>query len=200
MAIRIPARMRLACLAVLVVLLAAAVGVAAASVTDGYQARRVDAGLQACARGMLSRPFAALPNSGRIGPGTCDMELLTATGQLLTPGTGPAIPASGSWLASHTGQPVTVPGTGSTTSWRVVLAAVHYLPQRILYVYGPDNVRYLIGSRGPGGVLVVMSGLAGADENVLAARYAGAVVLLVLLTAGVLAAKRRPPVLRLTDE
>jgi hypothetical protein len=43
-----------------------------------------------------------------------------------------------------------------------------------------------------------MSGLA--DENVLAARYAGAVVLLVLLTAGVLAAKRRPPVLRLTDE
>jgi hypothetical protein len=186
------------CLTLLVVLLAAAVGVAAAAVTDGYQVRRVDAGLLACARGMLSQPFAALPASGRVGSATCDMELLTATGQPLTPGTGPAIPASGSWLASHAGQPVTVPGTGSRTSWRVVLAAVHYQPQRILYVYGPDNVRYLIGSRRPGGVLVVMSGLA--DENVLAARYAGAVVLLVLLTAGVLAAKRRPPVLRLTDE
>lgn len=193
--IRTPVR-----LALLVVLLAAAVGVAAASVTDGYQSRRVDAGLQACARGMLSRPFAALPSSGRVGSATCDMELLTAAGQLLTPGTSPAIPASGSWLASHAGQPFTVPGTGSTRSWRVVLTAVHYQPQRMMYVYGPDNIRYLISSRGPGGMLVVMSGLAGADEKVLAARYAGAVVLLVLLTAGVLAAKRRPPVLRLTDE
>jgi hypothetical protein len=46
----------------------------------------------------------------------------------------------------------------------VVIEAVRYQPQRILYVYGPDDERYIISRRpgpGSGGVLVVMTGLAG---------------------------------------
>ena len=67
--------------------------------------------------------------------------------------------------------------SGAETSghWRVVIEAVRYQPQRILYVYGPDDVRYIISRRpgpGSGGVLVVMTGLAGTGR--LAAGYAAA--------------------------
>ena len=80
------------------------------------------------------------------------MELLSASGQVLTlaaPGTahGPAIPAGGAWLAAHLARPVTVPGAGTSGRWRVVIEAVRYQPQRILYVYGPDDVRYVISAR-----------------------------------------------------
>ena len=69
------------------------------------------------------------------------MELLGASGQLLAlaaPGTvhGPAFLADGSWLTVHLARPVTVPGAGTSGRWRVVIEAVRYQPQRILYVYG----------------------------------------------------------------
>ncbi len=129
------------------------------------------------------------------------MELLSASGQVLipaAPGTapGPAIPAGGSWLAAHLARPVTVPGAGTSGRWRVVIEAVHYQPQHILYVYGPDDVKYLISGRpghGSGGMLVVMAGLAatGRITQRLAAGYAGAAgTVLVLLAAAALALTR----------
>ncbi len=129
------------------------------------------------------------------------MELLTATGQLLTPAApgsaaGPVLPADGSWLVAHLARPVTVPGAGTSGRWLVVLEAVQYQPQRILYVYGPENVRYVISGRtghGPGGVLVVMAGLAGIGRITerVAAAYAGAAgAVLVLLAGAVLALAR----------
>ena len=129
------------------------------------------------------------------------MELLSATGQVLTlaaPGTayGPAIPAVGSWFAAHLTRPVTVPGAGSSGRWRVVIEAVHYQPQRILYVYGPDDVKYLISVRpghGSGGLLVVMTGLAGTGpitERRAAGYAAAAGTALVLLAGAALALTR----------
>jgi hypothetical protein len=204
--IRIPLRVLLPCLAVsLVALGAVVVGIADVSAARGYLVRQTDQNLLACASSVLSHPFVAPPTSGpvsgQVPPGTCDMELLSASGQLLTPpapgtGPGPAIVADGSWLAAHVARPVTVPGTGTSGRWRVVLEAVHFQPQRIEYVYGPDDVQYLIGGRtgrGPGGLLVVMAGLAGVgrtSERVAAGYAAAAGVVLVLLAAAGLALAR----------
>jgi hypothetical protein len=122
--IRIPLRVLLACLAVsLVAIRVAGVGPAEVSTTRGYLMRQADTDLLACAGSMVSHRFVAAPESGRLPPGACDMELLTASGQLLTPaapGTaaGPALPADGSWLAAHLARPVTVPGTGTSGRWR----------------------------------------------------------------------------------
>ncbi len=197
--IRMPLRVLLPCLAVsLVSFGAVAAGLAGVSGTGGYLMRQADKSLLECARSMLSHGFVAPPNSGPVAsqapPGPCDMELLSASGQVLTlaaPGTayGPAIPAGGSWLAAHLARPVTVPGAGSSGRWRVVIEAVRYQPQRILYVYGPDDVRYVISGRpgrGSAGMLVVMAGLAATGR--LAAGYAAAAgTVLVLLAAAVLA-------------
>ena len=141
---RIPLRVLLPCLAVsLVSFGAVAAGLAGVSGTGGYLMRQADKSLLECARSMLSHGFVAPPNSGPVAsqtpPGPCDMELLSASGQVLTlaaPGTayGPAIPAGGSWLAAHLARPVTVPGAGSSGRWRVVIEAVRYQPQRILCV------------------------------------------------------------------
>jgi two-component system, OmpR family, sensor kinase len=98
---------------------------------------------------------------------------------------GPAIPAGAAWLAAHLARPLTVPGAGTSGRWRVVIEAVRYQPQRILYVYGLDDVRYLVGRRpgpGSGGALVVMTGLAGTSR--LAARYAAAAGAVLVLLAG----------------
>ena len=171
--IRIPLRVLLPCLAVsLVAFGAVAAGIAGVSAASGYLMRQTDNNLMACAGSMLSQGFVAPPNSAPVSSqppaGACDMELLSASGQVLTlaaPGTahGPAILADGSWLAVHLARPVTVPGAGTDGRWRVVIEAVHYQPQRIPYVYGPDDVRYMISGRpgrGSGGLFVVMAGLA----------------------------------------
>ena len=200
--IRIPLRVLLPSLAVsLVAFGAVAVGIAAVSGTGSYLVRQADSDLLACASSMLSRPFVAAPMSSRLPPGTCEMELLSAGGQVLTlaaPGTarGPAIPSSGSWLAAHLGRPVTVPGAGTSGRWRIPIEAIHYQPQRILYVYGPENVKYVISGRpghGSGGMLVVMAGLAGTSRMAgrLAAGFAAAAgIVLVLLAAAALALTR----------
>src|SRR5271154_1652843 len=122
--IRIPLRVLLACLAVILAAIGAvAVGLAEVSATRGYLMRQADDGLLACARSMLSQGFVAAlgsdPVPGQLPPGACDVELLSASGQSLipaAPGTaaGPALPADGSWLAAHLSRPVTVPGTGAT--------------------------------------------------------------------------------------
>ncbi len=197
--IRIPLLVLLACLAVsLVAIGAAATGLAEVSATRGYLMRQADTDLLACAGSMLSRRFETAPDSdpvpGQLPPGACDVELLSASGQLLTPAApgaaaGPILPADGSWLAAHLARPVTVPGAGTSGRWRVVLEAVRYQPQRILFVYGPDNVRYVISGRtghGPGGVLVVMAGLAGISRITqrVAAGYAGAAGAVLVLLAG----------------
>ena len=193
--IRIPLRVLLPCLAVsLVAFGAVAVGLAGVSAAGGYLMRQADNNLLACARSMLSHGFVAVPGSdpvfSQVPPGPCDMELLTASGQLLAfaaPGTahGPAIPADGSWLTAHLARPVTVPGAGTSGRWRVVIETVRYQPQRILYVYGPDDVRYMISGQpghGSGGMLVVMAGLAATSR--LAAGYAAAAGIVLVLLAG----------------
>ena len=105
---------------------------------------------------------------------------------------GPAIPASGSWLAAHLAGPVTVPGSGNSGRWRVAIEVVHYQAQRMLFVYGPDDLRYLISGpagHGSAGMLVVMAGLAGAGPP--AAGYAAAAgTVLVLLAAAAFAVTR----------
>ena len=197
--IRIPLRVLLPCLAVsLVAFGAVAAGIAGVSAASGYLMRQTDNNLMACAGSMLSQGFVAPPNSAPVSSqlpaGACDMELLSASGQVLTlaaPGTahGPAILADGSWLAAHLARPVTVPGAGTNGRWRVVIEAVHYQPQRIPYVYGPDDVRYMISGRpgrGSGGMLVVMAGLAptGRITGRLAAGYAAAAGTVLVLLAG----------------
>jgi hypothetical protein len=198
---RIPLRVLLPCLAVSLVAIAAVTfGLASVSGIRGHLLRQTDDDLLTCASSLLSRPFVAASESGPAPPGACDMELLSASGQSLTPaapGTaGPALPAGGSWLAAHLAWPVTVPGAGTGGRWRVVLEAVHYQPQRIPYVYGPDNVRYVIGGRtgqGPGGVLVVMAGLSAigqVTQRVAVGYAATAGAVLALLAVAVLALTR----------
>jgi hypothetical protein len=196
--IRLPLRVLLPCLAVSFVALGAlAVGLAGLSGASGYLTRQADNSLLACVSSMLSHGFVAAPASSQVPPGPCPMELRTASGRVLTlaasgTGYGPAIPVGGGWLAAHLARPVTVPGAGASGRWRVVIEAVRYQPQRILYVYGPDDVRYIVSRRpgpGSGGVLVVMTGLAGTGR--LAAGYAAAAgTVLVLLAGAALAVTR----------
>lgn len=196
---RIPLRVLLPCLAVGVVVFGAvAAGLAGAWGTSGYLLRQTDRNLLACASSVLNSGVVAAPGSGPVSsqelPGACGMELLTTSGQVLAleaPGTGPgpASPVGGSWAAAHPGRPVTVPGAGNSGRWRVVMEAVDYQPQRIQYVYGPDDVRYVISGRpghGSGGLLVLMAGLAGTGQIAgrLAAGYAAAAGAVLVLLAG----------------
>ena len=193
--IRIPLRVLLPCLAVSLVAFGAVVtGTAMVWGTDSYPIRQADDDLLACASSMLSHRFVAAPASSQVPPGACEMELLSAGGQVLTlaaPGTtrGPRIPSGGSWLAAHLGQPVTVPDAGTSGRWRILVVAVHYQPQRILYVYGADDVKYVISGRpgdGSRGMLVVMAGFAGTGRGSgrLAAGFAAAAGTVLVLLAG----------------
>ncbi len=196
--IRIPLWVSLPCVAVSVAgLWAVAAGAAGVSVARGYLTRQVDSSLLACADEATGQPMAGWPVP--VPSGACDAELLSASGRLVAPpapgdGAGPAVPADRSWLAAHTSRPVTVPGAGGT--WRVLLEAVHYQPQRIMYVYGPDDVQYVIGGQaghGPSGLLVVMARTAGIGRLTAqaAARYAAAAgAVLVLLAVAALAVTR----------
>ncbi len=196
-----PLRVLLPCLALcLAAAGAAAIGVAGASAAGGFVMRQADDAVRACASSMLSHGLVAVPGSslvpGPAGPGTCGMELVSASGQVLIPAAsaagGPAIPASGSWLAAHLAGPVTVPGAGGGGRWRVVITAVHYQAQRMLFVYGPDDMRYVISGRtgrGSSGMLIVMAGLAGTGQ-VAAGCAAAAGTVLVLLAAAAVALTR----------
>ena len=167
----------------------------------GYVLRQADDGLRACASSMLSHGPVAVAGSGAVPgqaqPVPCRVELLSVTGQVLIPAPagagGPAIPASGPWLAAHLAGPVTVPGSGPGGRWRVAITAVHYQAQRMLFVFGPDDLRYLIsgpGGHGSRGMLVIMTGLAGTGQA--AADYAAAAgTVLVLLAAAAFAVTRR---------
>lgn len=125
----------------------------------------------------------AVPGSGLVagaaGAVTCGVELVSASGQVLIPAapaaSTPAIPASGSWLSAHLAGPVTVSGSAGGGRWRVVITAVHYQPQRMLFVFGPDDLKYVISGRtghGSRGMLIVMAGLASTGQ--VGARYAAA--------------------------
>jgi hypothetical protein len=136
--------------------------------------------------------------SGPVPPGACGVELLSADGQVLVPAAdgGPVLPSGRAWLAAHLARAVTVPGAGSGGRWRMVIMAVRYQARRIPYVYGPDDIRYVVGGpAGPGqaGLTAVMAGLAGAGQITrrAAAGYAAAAgVVLVLLAGAALAAAR----------
>jgi hypothetical protein len=195
-----PLRVLLPCLAVcLVASGAAAIGVAGVSAAGGYAMRQADDALRACASSMLSHGLVAVPTSGpvpgRALQGACGMDLLSAGGQVLNPAApaarGPVIPGSGSWLAALLAGPVTVPGAGGGR-WRVVIKAVHYRAQRMLFVPGPDDLRYVITGRtgpGSGGLLVITAQLAGTGPG--AAGYAAAAgTVLVLLAAAAFAVTR----------
>jgi hypothetical protein len=197
-----PLRVLLPCLAVwLAAAGAAAIGVAAVSAADGFVIRQADDAVRACASSVLSHGpvtvpgygLAAVPGSGLVpapaGPGACGAELVSASGQVLIPAASaagnPTVPASGSWLAAHVAGPVTVPGAGGGGRWRVLVMAVRYQAQRMLFVYGRDDLRYVISGpagRGSGGMLIVMAGLAGTGQ--VASGYAAAAgTVLVLLAA-----------------
>jgi two-component system, OmpR family, sensor kinase len=195
--VRIPLRVLLPCLAVsLTAIGAVVIGLAAMSGATCYLARQADRDLLTCAGSLLRRgvlaPPGASPVSGPAPSGTCGMELLSASGQVLTsaaPSAGLPVPAGGRWLAAHLARPVTVPGTGASGGWRIVIEDVRYQPQRIPYVYGPDNVRYVISGRpgpGPSGLLVVTAGLAAASRVTgrLTATYAAAAAAVLVLLAG----------------
>ena len=200
--IRLPLRVLLPCVAVcLVACGAVAIGAVCALAAGGYVLRQADDGLRACASSMLSHGPVAVAGSGAVPgqaqPVPCGVELLSVTGQVLIPAPagagGPAIAASGSWLAAHLAGPVTVPGSGPGGRWRVAITAVHYQAQRMLFVFGPDDLRYLIsgpGGHGSRGMLVIMTGLAGTGQA--AADYAAAAgTVLVLLAAAAFAVTRR---------
>ena len=192
MHIRIPLWVSLPCVAVSVMALGAvavdAVGIAG---TRGYLTRQTDSNLLACAGGATGQRLVDWPAFGPVPSGACDMELLSASGQLLSPpapgaGPGPVIPADRWWLAAHAAQPVTVPGAGASRSWRVLLEAVRYQPHRILYVYGPDDLEYVISRRaghGPAGLLVVMARVGGIGRLAEADGVAAGAVLGLLAVA-----------------
>ncbi len=164
-----PLRMLLPCLAVcLVASGAAAIGVAGVSAADGYLMRQADDALRACATSMLSHGLVAVPGPGpapgRAMPGGCGMELRSAGGQMLIP-PAPAAPGPA------------IPASSS---------------QRMLYAYGPDDLRYVIsGPAGTGssGMLIVMTPLAGTGQ-VAAGCAAAAGIVLVLLAAAAFALTR----------
>ena len=84
--IRIPLWVSLPCLAVGVVALGAvAAGAIGLSGTRGYLTRQTDGNLLACAGRATGQPFVDWSASGPVPPGACDMQLLSASGQLLTP-------------------------------------------------------------------------------------------------------------------
>ena len=191
-----PLRILLPCLAVgLVASAAVVIGVTGASTASGYLMRQADDALRSCAASILSHGLMAMPGSGpaagRVTPGACGIELRGAGGQILIPAApavpGPAIPASGSWLPVRLAQPVTILGSGR---WRAVITAVRYQPQRMSYVYGPDDLRYVIsGPAGPGssGQLVALTPLAGTGRATAGfAAAAGAVLVLLAAAAFVL--------------
>jgi signal transduction histidine kinase len=188
--IRIPLWVLLPCLAVsLVALGAVAAGAVGISATRGYLTRQTDSNLLACADGATGQRLLAWPGSGPVPSGPCDLELLSASGQELTPpppgAPGPLIPADRSWLAAHRARPVTVPGAHG--SWRVLPEAVHYQLQRILFVYGPDDLEYVISGpagRGPAGWLVVMAGVAGVGSLTGRVAAVAGAVLVLLAVAG----------------
>jgi hypothetical protein len=196
----LPLRVLLPCVAVcLVACGAAGIGAVCVRAAGGYVLRQADDGLRACAGSVLSDGPVAVAGSGAVRgqapPVPCGVELLSGTGQVLIPapaGAGPAIPASGPWLAAHLAGPVTVPGSGGSGRWRVVIRAVHYQAQRMLFVFGPDDLRYIISGpagHGPAGLLVVMAGLA--RTGPVAADYAAAAgAVLVLLAAAAFAVTR----------
>ena len=199
--IRLPLWLLLPCVAVgLAASGAAVIGAVCVRAAGSYVIRQADYGLRACASGTLSHGAVVVPGSGAV-PGQapsvpCHMELLSVSGQVLIRAPagagGPAIPAGGSWLAAHLAGPVTVPGSGNSGSWRVAIKVVHYQAQRMLFVFGPDDLRYLISGpagHGPAGMLVVMTGLAGTGQPV--AGYAAAAgTVLVLLAAAAVAVTR----------
>jgi hypothetical protein len=200
--IRLPLRVLLPCVAVCLVAGGAAViGAVCVQAADGDVMRQAHEGLRACAGSLLGHGPVAVAESGAVPgqapPGSCGMELLSVTGRVLIPDPagagGPAIPASGPWLAAHLAGPVTVPGSGSGGRWRVVIKAAHDRAQRMLFVFGPDDLRYLIsgpGGHGPAGMLVVMAGLAGAGQP--AAGYAAAAGTVLVLLAAAARAILRP--------
>jgi hypothetical protein len=192
--VRLPLRVLLPCAAVgLVACGAAGIGVASVQAAGGSVVRQADEGLGGCAGSVLSHGPVFVPGSGAVPdqapPVPCGVELLSVTGQVVIPAPagvgGPDIPASGRWLAAHLGGPVTVPGS-SGGRWRVVIMAVRYQAQRMLFVYGPDNLRYLISrptGQGSGGVLVVMAALAGTGQAAAGFAAAAGTVLTVLAAA-----------------
>jgi hypothetical protein len=205
-----PLRVLLPCLAVCLAAAGAAViGVAAASTAGGFVMRQADDAVRACASSMLGHGLVVVPGTsgpvavpgsglapGPAGSGSCGVELVSASGQVLIPAASAAgaaaIPASGSWLAAHLAGPVTVPGARDGGRWRVVITAVHYQAQRMLFVYGPDDLRYVISGRaghGSSGMLIVMAGLAGTGQ-VTAGYAAAAGTVLVLLAAAAFALTR----------
>jgi len=198
----LPLRVLLPCLAVgLAAAGAAAIGVAAVSAAGGFATGRADDAVRACAGGVLSRGpvivpgygLVAVPGSGLVpgpaGPGACGAELASASGQVLIPAAsgagGPVVPVSGSWLAAHRAGPVTVPGAGGG-SWRVLVTAVRYQAQRMLFVYGRDDLRYVISGQaghGSGGMLIVMAAVAGTGPVAAGVAVAAGIALVLLAAA-----------------
>jgi len=223
--IAVPLGVLLPCLAVgLAASGAVATGVAMVSGTSGYLVRQADQDVLACAASLQGRGLVVVPGSVPPGalpapslpggpippappwggttppspPGACGIELLSTDGQVVVPAAarGPVIPSGRSWLAAHLARPVTVPGAGTSGRWRVVVMAVRYQARRIPYVYGPDDMQYVISGpagHGQAGLTAVMAGLAGASRITgrVAAGYAAAAgVVLVLLAGAALAAVR----------
>jgi signal transduction histidine kinase len=204
--VAVPLGVLLPCLAVsLVASGAVAVGMATVSGTSGYLMRQTDDDLLACAGSLPGHGLVAAPGSvpvpGQVAPGACGIELLSAGGQLLVPAAsdaagGPVIPPGRRWLAAHLAQPVTVPGAGTSGRWRVVITVVRYQLRRIPYVYGPDDVEYVISGpagRGRAGLAAVTAGLAGVGQitgRVTAGYAVAAGAVLVLLAGSALAGAR----------
>ena len=190
--------MLLPCLAVtLAAAGAVAAGLAVVPEASVYLTRQADEDVLACAASLPGRGLVIVPGSvparSQVPPAACGIELLSARGQVLVPAADwPVIAVGRGWLAAHLARPVTLSGAGTGGRWRVVITAVRYQARRIPYVYGPDNMRYVIsGPAGPGqaGLAAVMTGLAGAGR--VAVGYAAAAgVVLALLAGATLAAAR----------
>ena len=114
--IRIPLWMLLPAVAVSVVALGAvAVGAAGIPGTRGYLTRQTDSSLLACAGGAMGQRFVNWPASAAAPSNACDMELLSASGKLLSP-PAPALvpdrsfrPAARGWRRTRHGRSPCLP-------------------------------------------------------------------------------------------
>jgi two-component system OmpR family sensor kinase len=180
---------------------AGVITLAGAAELRGYLTRQADQELAAEAAGLAHHAEAAWPGQGAVpgDRGGTYVEVFTGGGQpLLTQSQrpGPAITARPAWVRAHTGRPVTVPGRGGGQSWRIIAVPVHYQAHHIMYVYGADDVSFVLTSRAEPGLpatLVVGTGLAGIGQAAgrLAVTGLAFSIVMILAAAGIGAAAIR---------
>lgn len=185
MALRLvmPLRVLLPCLAVCLTAAAAvAIGLAGISTADGFATRQADDAVRACASSIRSHGPVTVPGY--------DLEAVPGPGLIAVSGSAPEPGLAGSGTCGaelvSASRRVLIPAARSGGRWRIVSEPVHYQVQRMLFVYGTDDLRYVISGRagrGSSGMLIVAAELAGTGQVAVGSAAAAGTVLVLLAAA-----------------